>query len=169
VDFRYPIGQFQYGTPLTDGGRIDCIRQIEAAPARLKAAGEDLSDTQLDTPYRPEGWTVRQVVHHLPDSHMNCYVRIRLALTEDDPTVRTTRRPGPTCQTHGRAQSMFRSSSWMHFIAAGRGSSMVFPIATACVFTGIRKSESSPSTRASPTTPGTGGIIPLKSLHFVNG
>ena len=88
MDLKYPIGRFEYVRPLSDVARLECIRQIEAAPMRLRAAVEDLSEEQLDTRYRPGGWTVRQVVHHLPDSHLNSYTRFRLALTEDDPTIR---------------------------------------------------------------------------------
>ena len=87
-DLRYPIGSFTYAGPLTDADRKACIRRIAAAPARMRAAVEGLSDTQLDTPYRPGGWTVRQVVHHVPDSHLNAYTRYRLALTEAEPTIR---------------------------------------------------------------------------------
>jgi uncharacterized damage-inducible protein DinB len=88
MDLRYPIGPFQYDGPLTDEQRQHLIDQIEAAPGKLRAAVEGLSLDQLDTPYRPGGWTVRQVVHHLPDSHLNSYVRFRLALTEDEPTIK---------------------------------------------------------------------------------
>jgi uncharacterized damage-inducible protein DinB len=88
MDLRYPIGPHEYTRLMSARERIECIRQIEAAPARLRAVVEDLSDDQLETPYRPDGWTVRQVVHHLPDSHMNAYIRVRLALTEDTPTIR---------------------------------------------------------------------------------
>jgi hypothetical protein len=73
---------------MTDARRAACVARIAAAPAALRAAVAGLSDTQLDTPYRPGGWTVRQVVHHVPDSHLNAYVRIRLALTEDTPTIK---------------------------------------------------------------------------------
>ena len=88
MDLRYPIGPFQYDGPLTDEQRQRLIGQIEATPAKLHAAVEGLSPQQLDTPYRPGGWTVRQVVHHLPDSHLNSYIRFRLALTEDEPTIK---------------------------------------------------------------------------------
>jgi uncharacterized damage-inducible protein DinB len=73
---------------LTAGDRTACIARIAAAPARLRAAVAGLSDAQLDTPYRPEGWTVRQVIHHVPDSHLNAYTRVRLALTEQTPVIR---------------------------------------------------------------------------------
>jgi hypothetical protein len=73
---------------MTDARRAACVTRIAAAPAALRAAVAGLSDAQLDTPYRPGGWTVRQVVHHVPDSHLNAYVRIRLALTEDTPTIK---------------------------------------------------------------------------------
>jgi uncharacterized damage-inducible protein DinB len=88
TDLRYPIGPFQFQGPLTEAQRQRCIDQIAAAPAKLRAAIEGLSPEQLDTPYRPGGWAVRQVVHHLPDSHLNAYTRFRLALTEDEPTIK---------------------------------------------------------------------------------
>jgi hypothetical protein len=88
MDLRYPIGQFQFEGSLTDQQRKSLIDQIAEAPACLRAAVGGLSDEQLDTPYRPGGWTVRQVAHHLPDSHMNSYIRFRLAVTEEAPTIR---------------------------------------------------------------------------------
>ncbi|HXZ78526.1 MAG TPA: bacillithiol transferase BstA [Terriglobales bacterium] len=88
-DLHYPVGKFFHAGPLTDHQRQECIRQIDATPASLRSAVAGLSDSQLDTPYRPGGWTVRQVVHHVPDSHLNSYTRFRLALTEDQPTIRT--------------------------------------------------------------------------------
>lgn len=88
MDLRYPIGPFQYDGPHTDAQRQRLIAQIEEAPAKLRAAVEGLSAQQLETPYRPGGWTVRQVVHHLPDSHLNSYIRFRVALTEEGPTIK---------------------------------------------------------------------------------
>jgi uncharacterized damage-inducible protein DinB len=88
TDLRYPIGPFSYDGQMTDARRGVCIARIAAAPGRLRAAVTGLDDGQLDTPYRPGGWTVRQVVHHVPDSHLNAYTRIRLALTEDTPTIK---------------------------------------------------------------------------------
>ena len=73
---------------VTAEDRRKYIGQIAETPARLRAAVNGLSDDQLDTPYRPDGWTVRQVVHHVPDSHLNSYIRFKLALTEDQPTVK---------------------------------------------------------------------------------
>jgi hypothetical protein len=87
-DPRYPIGQFRYEGTLTPEARLDCIARIAAAPANLRTAAAGLTDAQLDTPYREGGWTVRQVVHHVPDSHLNAYTRFRLALTEPTPTIR---------------------------------------------------------------------------------
>ena len=87
-DLRYPIGKFTLRDHLSEDERRALIDQIEQAPAQLRAAVRGLSELQLDTPYRPEGWTVRQVVHHLPDSHLNSYVRFKLALTEDLPTIK---------------------------------------------------------------------------------
>ena len=88
ADLRYPIGKFDYAGSLTAADRSACIARIAAAPAKFRAAVAGLSDPQLDTPYRPDGWTVRQVIHHVPDSHLNAYTRIRLALTETAPTIK---------------------------------------------------------------------------------
>jgi len=87
-DLRYPIGKFTYEGLSTEEQKQEYINDIEQAPANLRAAVKDLSDQQLDTPYRPEGWTLRQVAHHVPDSHLNAYVRFKLALTEDAPTIK---------------------------------------------------------------------------------
>ncbi|MGH9698234.1 MAG: YfiT family bacillithiol transferase [Candidatus Acidiferrales bacterium] len=88
ADLRYPIGKPDRPDQLTEEKRRELIQAIEEAPAKLRAAVARLSDSQLDTPYRPGGWTVRQVVHHLADSHMNAVVRFKLALTEDQPTIK---------------------------------------------------------------------------------
>ena len=88
TDLRYPIGEFVPATQLSSEKRNTYINQIAEAPARLRAAVTGLSPQQLDTPYRPGGWTVRQVVHHVPDSHMNSYIRCKLALTEQEPTIK---------------------------------------------------------------------------------
>jgi hypothetical protein len=87
-DPRYPVGKFKKKDALARDERDAALAVLEAAPAKLRQAVQDLSDAQLDTPYRDGGWTVRQVVHHVPDSHLNAYMRIRLALTEQEPTVR---------------------------------------------------------------------------------
>jgi uncharacterized damage-inducible protein DinB len=87
-DLRYPIGRLQRKSSLTPSERRSAIDALGAAPAQLRAAVRGLSDAQLDTPYRPGGWTVRQLVHHVADSHMNAYTRLRFALTEDDPTIK---------------------------------------------------------------------------------
>jgi DinB family protein len=87
-DLRYPIGEFHLEEPVAPSRLAEWIGQIAAAPTHLRTAVAGLSDAQLDTPYRPGGWTVRQVVHHVPDSHLNSYVRCRLALTEDEPTIK---------------------------------------------------------------------------------
>ena len=86
TDLRYPIGKFD--GVCSEERKPQYLADIEQAPALLHAAVKGLTPAQLDTPYRPGGWTVRQVVHHLPDSHMNCYVRFKLALTEDEPTIK---------------------------------------------------------------------------------
>jgi hypothetical protein len=88
TDPRYPIGKFTYDGPPDKKQQQALMNDIAHAPANLRAAVKDLSDSQLDTPYRPGGWTVRQVVHHLPDSHMNSYIRFKLALTEDGPMIK---------------------------------------------------------------------------------
>ena len=89
-DVRYPIGPFKsVQRTLTAEERKKLIDAIEVAPARMRAAVSGLSDEQLDTPYRDGGWTVRQVVHHVVDSHVNAYCRFKLSLTEDNPTIRT--------------------------------------------------------------------------------
>ena len=88
TDLRYPIGKFEKPATVSAAERAALIRDIAEAPAKLKAAVAGLSEKQLDTPYRPGGWTVRQVAHHLPDSHMNAYVRHKLAVTEDEPTIK---------------------------------------------------------------------------------
>jgi len=88
-DLRYPIGRFQPVTSLTPAERVTCIEQIAAAPEGLRRAVQGLDDRQLDTPYRPGGWTVRQVVHHVPDSHLNAYTRFKLACTEESPAIKT--------------------------------------------------------------------------------
>jgi hypothetical protein len=87
-DPRFPIGKFHFDGTMTDQQKALCLDDIEQTPARLRAAVRGLNDQQLDTPYRDCGWTVRQVVHHVPDSHMNSYVRFKLALTEEEPTIR---------------------------------------------------------------------------------
>ena len=88
VDPRYPIGKFERPAAATPELRGEWLATLEALPARLREAVAGLSDEQIDTPYRPGGWTVRQVVHHVADSHMNSFIRFRLALTEDEPTVK---------------------------------------------------------------------------------
>ena len=88
VDLRFPIGKFTFAGEVNDEQRKQFIRDLAETPARLRAAIAGLNAEQLDTPYREGGWTVRQVVHHVVDSHLNSYVRFRLALTEDAPTIK---------------------------------------------------------------------------------
>jgi len=88
MDLRYPIGELKLKRSLGPEERATAISQIAETPVRLREAVAGLSREQFDTPYRPGGWTVRQVVHHLPDSHMNSYMRFKLALTEDLPTIK---------------------------------------------------------------------------------
>ncbi len=87
-DLRYPVGRHQRPQSLEPKQRRAAIDTIAEAPTKLRAAVAGLTDAQLDTPYRPEGWTVRQVVHHVPDSHLNAYTRFKLALTEETPLIK---------------------------------------------------------------------------------
>jgi uncharacterized damage-inducible protein DinB len=88
MDLRYPIGKFEMGQQITEEKRQKWIEKIAEAPARLREAVQGLTEEQLDTPYRPGGWTVRQVVHHLADSHMTSFIRFKLALTEEEPLIK---------------------------------------------------------------------------------
>ena len=88
MDLQYPIGQFQFDGEMTSNVISTWINEIEHLPAFLREAVQDLDDEQLDTAYRPGGWTVRQVVHHVADSHMNAYIRFKLALTEQNPVIK---------------------------------------------------------------------------------
>jgi uncharacterized damage-inducible protein DinB len=88
MDPRYPVGTFEMPSQVTPSKRQQAIDELAATPTKLRAAAKGLSDSQLDTPYREGGWTVRQVVHHVPDSHLNAYVRLKLALTEEKPTIK---------------------------------------------------------------------------------
>ena len=87
-DLRYPVGEFRFPDLVSAEDLVLFIRQIAQAPADLRRAVAGLTDAQLDTPYRPEGWTVRQLAHHVPDSHINSYTRFRLALTEQEPVIK---------------------------------------------------------------------------------
>jgi uncharacterized damage-inducible protein DinB len=87
ADLRYPIGPFEFDLPVAPEDRPLYLAQLAEAPAKLRAAVAGLSDAQLETPYRPEGWTVRQVVHHLADAHVNWYIRPKLAVTKTEPTI----------------------------------------------------------------------------------
>jgi uncharacterized damage-inducible protein DinB len=87
-DLRFPIGKFALDPTPTPDKQAAWIRQIAEAPALMRAAVKGLNERQFDEPYRPGGWTVRQVVHHVPDSHLNAYCRFKLALTEDNPTIK---------------------------------------------------------------------------------
>lgn len=87
-DLRYPIGTPKVQPKLDARSRQQFISELAEAPALLRRVLAGLTDAQLDTPYRDGGWTVRQVVHHMADSHINSYVRVRLALTEENPTIK---------------------------------------------------------------------------------
>jgi uncharacterized damage-inducible protein DinB len=87
-DLRYPIGNFQPVTEVTPEMREKFIQTIEELPSKLREAVSDLGDKQLDTPYRPDGWTMRQLVHHVADSHINAFCRFKLGLSEETPTIK---------------------------------------------------------------------------------
>jgi hypothetical protein len=86
---KYPVGRFDPQAPAPAGGRAALIDSLAAVPARLRTAVNGLTEAQLDTPYREGGWTVRQLVHHVPDSHLNAYIRMKWTVTEDNPTIKT--------------------------------------------------------------------------------
>jgi len=88
---RYPVGRLERAstTPLDRATRERHLQTIEQLPSRVRSLVSGLDDAQLETPYRPGGWTIRQVVHHVPDSHMNAYIRMKLAVTEDAPAIKT--------------------------------------------------------------------------------
>ncbi len=89
LDLRFPIGKFHSPTlPLTAAARQALIDDIERLPGEFRSAAAGLDERRLETPYRPGGWTGRQVIHHVPDSHMNAYIRFKLALTEASPTIK---------------------------------------------------------------------------------
>lgn len=88
ADLRYPVGKFDWNAPVNAADYPRLIAQIAETPGALRSAVAGLSRDQLETRYRPDGWTVKQLVHHVPDSHMNAYCRFKLALTEDEPTIK---------------------------------------------------------------------------------
>ncbi|MDH5474416.1 MAG: putative metal-dependent hydrolase [Cyclobacteriaceae bacterium] len=87
-ELKFPIGKFNAPDEITSAHIDEWISQIESLPKRLTHLVKNISEEQLDTPYRPDGWTVRQVIHHIPDSHINSYMRFKWALTEDNPTIK---------------------------------------------------------------------------------
>ncbi len=88
ADLRYPVGPFAAPASFSTADRATAFKTLAELPARMRLACAGLSDAQLDTPYRPDGWTVRQVVHHTVDSHINAYLRTKFALSDDNPTIR---------------------------------------------------------------------------------
>jgi hypothetical protein len=88
VDLSFPLGRFDREAPITPQRRAEAIAHLAELPSRLRAAVAGLKEAQIETPYRPGGWTVRQVVHHVADSHMNGFIRMKLALTEQNPTIK---------------------------------------------------------------------------------
>lgn len=130
IDLRYPIGRYAKPDAYTAESRRSDLAAIASAPAELRAAVAGLYDEQLDTPYRPEGWTVRQVVHHVPDSHLNAYVRIKLALTEERPVIKPYDEEGWALLADSRETAIEVSLSlldtvhhrWLHILRAMRES-----------------------------------------------
>jgi uncharacterized damage-inducible protein DinB len=88
IDLRYPVGKFDWDAATSEADRPRLVTEIAETPGALRSAVAGLSRDQLETRYRPGGWTVKQVVHHVPDSHLNAYTRFKLALTEDEPTIK---------------------------------------------------------------------------------
>ena len=84
---KYPVGRFDWSRAVSKDDRLKAIRTIAGFPSRISSAVKQLDQSQIDTPYRTEGWTIRQVVHHCADSHLNAYIRFKLALTEVKPTI----------------------------------------------------------------------------------
>ncbi len=123
MDPRYPIGKFEMPAHINTACRNEAIAEIAATPAKMRAAAAGLTDAQLDTPYREGGWTVRQVVHHVADSHMNAFIRLRLALTEDNPTIKpyNENRMGGNSPTQER-RSPSRKVFSIHSTRAGTSS-----------------------------------------------
>lgn len=87
-NLSYPVGKFEWTGPNSETERAAFIEAIAAVPQKLRAAVANLNEKQIETPYRPGGWTVRQTVHHVADSHMNAYIRFKLAMTENEPFVK---------------------------------------------------------------------------------
>ena len=123
---RYPIGRFKWPQDVTAEERTALLERVAAAPGYLRALVTGLTDRQLDTPYREGGWTVRQVVHHLPDSHMNSYVRFKLALTEEEPVIKPYDEAawallGDTAQTPIQTSLMLLEALHMRWVTLMRG------------------------------------------------
>lgn len=87
-DLRFPVGKFSGAPDSTTEIRVGFIKTIQELPTKLREAVSGLNEAQIDTPYRPDGWTVRQLVHHVADSHMNSFIRFKLGLTEENPTIK---------------------------------------------------------------------------------
>ena len=124
---RYPVGRFErLKAPLERAARDGFINTLDQTPARFRSLVTGLTDAQLDTPYRPGGWTIRQVFHHVPDSHLNAYVRMKLAVTEDAPAIKTYEearwaelpeaRSGPVEMSLALLESLHRR--WVAFLRA---------------------------------------------------
>ena len=115
-DLRYPVGEFRFPESVSARELATFIDQIAETPGHMRTAVAGLSDSQLDTPYRPGGWTVRQLAHHVPDSHINSYTRFRLALTEDEPVIKPYEEARWAELADARTR---RWSCWNHCTRAG--------------------------------------------------
>lgn len=156
ADLRYPIGKWQRQDNLTPGQRRQFIDAIAETPERLRKAVHGLSPERLDTPYRPGGWTVRQVVHHVADSHMNAYIRFKLGVTENNPqSRRTTKACGPNSRTRRPRPSnrLWRCSKICTIAGSFFCARSAPPIGRAK--SAIRNGARSRSTGSSRTMPGT--------------
>lgn len=115
---RYPIGPYQPVSPATGEQRSKWIDTIEQFPVKLANVVNPMTDAQLDTPYRPGGWTVRQLVHHVADSHTNSYVRFKWAMTEDNPTIKTYDQDAWALQHEARSAPVGISLDWLKALHA---------------------------------------------------
>ena len=120
-DAQYPIGKFSPPAAITAADRAGWIERLTTAPERMRAAAEALTAAQLRMAYRPGGWTARQVIHHVPDSHMNGYIRFKLGLTEDNPVIQSpmTRKRGHCSATRSGRPSRRRWLCWPLSMSVG--------------------------------------------------
>jgi hypothetical protein len=125
MDTRFPVGKMEMPKEITQAARQSAIESIARTPQKMRDAVRGLNDAQLGTPYREGGWTVRQVVHHMPDSHMNAYIRLKLAMTENNPTIRDllwrTLKPEDFSRKLIHPEQGERSIDWLLFVYEWHG------------------------------------------------